>query len=58
MKYKGTWHVEHVMLPALDKWNQEQEDNGIIEKDWEVTTLDEDPWFKGWEEKWHRQQGF
>lgn len=27
-------------------------------RNWEVTTLDEDPWFKGWEEKWHRQQGF
>ncbi|CRG87672.1 hypothetical protein PISL3812_04692 [Talaromyces islandicus] len=58
MEYKSTWHVEHVVLPALDKWNKEQEDSGVIEKNWEVSTLDEDPLFKGWEEKWHRQQGF
>jgi hypothetical protein len=58
MEYKSTWHVEHVVLPALDQWNKEQEDNGIIEKNWEVSTLDEDPYFKGWEEKWHRQQGY
>lgn len=58
MKYKNTWHVEHVVLPALDEWNQEQENSGMIEKNWEVTTLDEDPWYKGWKEKWHRQQGF
>ncbi|EED17580.1 conserved hypothetical protein [Talaromyces stipitatus ATCC 10500] len=58
MKYKSTWHVEHVVLPALDKWNKEQEDSGAIERNWEVTTLDEDPWYKGWEDKWHRQQGF
>lgn len=58
MEYKSTWHVEHVVLPALDKWNKEQEDSGMIEKDWEVSTLDEDPLFKGWEDKWHRQQGF
>lgn len=58
MEYKNTWHVEHVVLPALDQWNKEQEDNGVIEKNWEVSTLDEDPYFKGWEEKWHRQQGY
>ncbi|RDW72451.1 heme-dependent oxidative N-demethylase family protein [Aspergillus mulundensis] len=58
IEYKGTWHVEHIVLPALDKWAKEQEESGLAPKSWEVATLDESPWFKGWEEKWHRQQGF
>lgn len=58
MKYKGTWHVQHVILPKLKEWAKEQEDLGLMPKDWEVSTLDESPWFRGWEEKWHRQQGF
>ena len=58
MEYKNTWHVEHVVLPNLDEWAKEQEDNGLVVKNWQVTTLDDSPWFKNWEEKWHRQQGF
>ncbi|KAJ5947682.1 hypothetical protein N7466_000697 [Penicillium verhagenii] len=58
MKYKGVWHVQHVILPKLEEWAREQEETGLIPKDWEVATLDDSPWFKGWEEKWHRQQGF
>ncbi|WEW55993.1 hypothetical protein PRK78_001428 [Emydomyces testavorans] len=58
MEYKNTWHVEHVVLPALDRWAKEQEEKGIVEKGWEVATLEESPYFRGWEEKWHRQQGF
>ena len=58
MEYKNTWHVEHKALPALERWAGEQEEKGITEKDWEVHTLDDSPWFPGWEEKWHRQQGF
>ncbi|KAL8946517.1 MAG: hypothetical protein Q9222_007103, partial [Ikaeria aurantiellina] len=27
MKYKNTWHVEHVALPALSRWKEEQEAN-------------------------------
>ncbi|KAL9094650.1 MAG: hypothetical protein Q9163_006542 [Psora crenata] len=58
MKYKNTWHVEHVALPALDRWAEEQEDKGMVEKGWDAKTLDESPYFPGWKEKWHRQQGF
>ncbi|KAL4925746.1 heme-dependent oxidative N-demethylase family protein [Aspergillus undulatus] len=58
MKYKGTMHVEHVVLPKLEEWAIEQEDKGLAPKDWEVATLDDSPWFKGWQDKWHRQQGF
>lgn len=58
MKYKNTWHTEHVAIPVLEQYKKEQEDNGIIAKDWTVETLKESPFFPGWEEKWHRQQGF
>ncbi|PWY96422.1 hypothetical protein BO94DRAFT_9337 [Aspergillus sclerotioniger CBS 115572] len=58
MDYKGTWHVEHVVIPNLEKWAAEQEESGLVPKDWQVATLDDSPWFKGWQEKWHRQQGF
>lgn len=58
MEYKNTWHVEHVVLPKLDEWAKEQEENGLVVKNWQVTTLDDSPWFKNWEEKWHRKQGF
>ena len=58
MKYKNTWHVEHVVKPALEQYRQEQIEKGMIEKDWEVRTLDESPYFPNWEEKWIRQQGY
>jgi len=64
MEYKGTWHVEHVCIPALEEYNREQVEKGLVkpenenEKTWTEGTLDEYPYFPGWEEKWHRQQGF
>lgn len=58
MAYKGTWHVEHVVLPKLEEWEREQMREREEEEEWEVRTLDESPWFEGWEEKWHRRQGF
>ncbi|OJJ03275.1 hypothetical protein ASPVEDRAFT_133496 [Aspergillus versicolor CBS 583.65] len=58
LRYKGTWHVEHVVLKKLEEWAREQEENGLAPKGWEVATLEESPWFKNWQEKWHRQQGF
>jgi Protein of unknown function (DUF3445) len=58
MDYKGCWHVEHVVLPALEQWEKEQKEAGLMEQDWEVSTLEENPFFEGWEAKWHRQQGF
>lgn len=58
MKYKNTWHTEHVVVPALEEFEKEQIEKGIIEKDWEPKTLEDSPWFPGWQEKWHAQQGF
>ena len=49
LEYKSTRHVEHKLLPALDAWAKEQEDEGRVPKDWKERTLDEDPFFPGWE---------
>lgn len=58
MRYKNTWHVEHVTIPALEKWAAEQVEKGMVEPGWKVQTLEESPWFPGWEEKWKSRQGF
>ena len=58
MEYKNTWHTEHVIIPEMEKYEKEQIEKGLIEKNWEPHTLDEHPFYPGWEEKWHRQQGF
>jgi len=58
MEYKNTWHVEHVAVPALERWVREQEERGVVEREWEVRTLEESPWFPGWEAKWRGRQGF
>lgn len=58
MEYKNAWHTEHVIKPALEAFHKEQVEKGLAESDREPCTLDESPWFSGWEKKWHRQQGF
>ncbi len=58
MRYKNTWHTEHAVVPMLREFAREQERRGLVPPAWEPRTLDESPWFPGWEEKWHRQQGF
>ncbi|KAF5005892.1 hypothetical protein FDECE_7705 [Fusarium decemcellulare] len=52
--YKSVWHMEHILKPALAEYERYQVENGIIEKDWEPHTLEEAPFFPGWEEKWDR----
>lgn len=58
LKYKQTWHTEHVVIPALQKFEKEQVEKGLIEKDWEHRTLDEAPFFPGWHDRWRAKQGF
>ncbi|KAF2803952.1 uncharacterized protein BDZ99DRAFT_452380 [Mytilinidion resinicola] len=58
MEYKNTWHTEHVVIPSLEEYAKEQVERGIVLADWEVGSLDEYPWFPGWEEKWHKEQGY
>lgn len=58
MEYKNTWHTEHIVIPAMEEFQREQIERGLMEKDWEPHTLEESPFYPGWEEKWHRRQGF
>ncbi|OAK97039.1 hypothetical protein IQ06DRAFT_39719 [Phaeosphaeriaceae sp. SRC1lsM3a] len=58
MEYKSTWHVEHVVKPAMQRFHEEQVEKGMVPADWEPHTLEESPWYPGWEEMWHRKQGF
>ncbi|KAG6817079.1 hypothetical protein H0H87_012847 [Tephrocybe sp. NHM501043] len=46
--YKSTYHIEHKLLPALDIWAKEQENKGWVPRDWKERTLDEDPYYPGW----------
>lgn len=50
--------MEHVALPALERYAREQMENGMVEEGWEVQRLDDAPFYPGWEEKWRREQGF
>ncbi|KAK5133230.1 hypothetical protein LTR08_008065 [Meristemomyces frigidus] len=58
MAYKGTWHTEHLVIPALEEYEREQIERNLVDKTWEPQTLAESPFFPGWEEQWHRRQGF
>ena len=58
MEYKNTWHTEHVVIPGLEEYEREQIEKGLMKEDWEPSTLDESPFYPGWEEKWRRAQGF
>lgn len=59
-KYKGTekWYIQEVVLPTLERWAEEQVENGLVERDWDVGTLEEAPFFEGWEGRWRGRQGF
>jgi len=51
LEYKASYHIEHRMLPALHLWAKEQEEKGWVPKDWKEKTLDEDPYFPGWDSR-------
>lgn len=57
MEYKGTWAVNHVVVPTLEEWIREQEEKGVVEKGWQEETLKESPFFPGWVEKWRNGMG-
>jgi len=57
MEYKNTWHTEHVVIPAMEQFEREQVSKGLMDKNWEPHTLDESPFFPGWQQKWAAQQG-
>jgi len=58
MGYKGMGNVEHVVVPALEEMERKQKEKGIVDEKWEAQTLQQYPWFPGWEDKWQKEQGF
>jgi hypothetical protein len=58
MKYKNMWHAEHVVKPALEQYEKEQLEQGVIDEGWQVHTLEGSPFFPVWEDKWKGQHGF
>lgn len=58
LTYKMEDHIKDVTIEACKVWAQEQVEKGMVPDDWEVATVKESPFFPGWEEKWHGQQGF
>ena len=56
IEHKGTWHTEHVVIPALEEYEREQIAGGLMENGREVKTLDESPFYPGWREKWQAKQ--
>lgn len=58
VSYKCLQHVKNVAMDALELWAKEQTEAGIVPGDWEVSTLDESPFFPGWEDIWRARQGF
>ncbi|KAK4224246.1 hypothetical protein QBC38DRAFT_485938 [Podospora fimiseda] len=57
INYKCDGNVRRVAMDALREWSEEQVRKGIVPRDWEVGTLDQSPFYPGWEEKWLRRQG-
>lgn len=48
--YKMEKHVANLAAEYMEKWAREQEQDGLVERDWEVSTLEQSPFFPGWEE--------
>lgn len=49
LRHKNAWHTEMTVVPALERWEEEQKRDGVVPVDWEVATLDEYPYYPGWE---------
>lgn len=50
LKYKSIWHVEHVVKPTLEKYKDAQVAKGLVEADWHPRTLDQSPFYLGWDQ--------
>lgn len=48
-KYKGWSHLEHRLLPALEVYARDQVSRGLVPEGWQERTLDEQPFFPGWQ---------
>ncbi|KJR84142.1 uncharacterized protein SPSK_09114 [Sporothrix schenckii 1099-18] len=51
-------HTHKEVVSLLKSWADEQVASGVVPADWEPRTLDESPFYPGWEAVWHGAQGF
>jgi len=58
LTYKNIWHVEHLIIPTMERWDREQRESGVVNSEWDIRTLEESPFYEGWEEQWRGRQGF
>ncbi|TQV92528.1 peptidylarginine deiminase [Cordyceps javanica] len=45
MKYKGSYHTEHVVKPTLESYERYQAEQGLVTQGWVPQTLDEYPFY-------------
>lgn len=50
--------ISSEVLHLLEEWEREQIETGIVPVDWEVQTLDESPFYPGWEGLWQKKLNF
>jgi hypothetical protein len=55
LQYKGTHRTERVVVPTLERYAAEQVQLGLVPEDWEVETLEESPFFPGWQQHWRER---
>ncbi|RPB24237.1 hypothetical protein L211DRAFT_752249, partial [Terfezia boudieri ATCC MYA-4762] len=58
LTYKEVWHVEHLIIPTMERWDREQRERGVVDRGWDIKTLENSPFYEGWEERWRGRQGF
>lgn len=54
LTYKKVALTEHIVGPLLAEYEKAQVERGVVSKDWAAETLDDNPFFPGWEDKWRR----
>lgn len=58
LDYKGTKNNSSVVKEILRRYVKEQVEQGVIPNNWEHQTLDESPYFPGWENEWKASYGY
>lgn len=48
--YKMEKHVLNIAAEHLGRWARKQEEDGLVEEGWEVGTLEQQPFFPGWQD--------
>jgi hypothetical protein len=55
---KASPRMKAIAMDALEIWEEEQVQQGMIPKSWVPETLEESPFYPGWEDDWSKRVGF